>query len=135
VFGTAIAPLPSKADHAVLSTFKFPTGTAQVTHRDGVVIVNPARAVVIAHMLRKHLLTVHMHRLSKAERVEKMAALNDYMTSERCALHLDRIDSDAEGLLDLLIAEKKFHDNPWRTAAATVVFSMWRCAKKAPFSG
>jgi hypothetical protein len=77
------------------------------------VIVNPARAVAIAHMLRKHLLTVHMHRLSKAERVEKMAALYDYMTSERCALHLNRIDSDAEALLDLQIAEKKYHDNHW----------------------
>jgi hypothetical protein len=103
----------ARADHAVLSTFKFPTGTAQVTHRDGVVIVNPARAVAIAHMIRKTLLTVHIHRLSKAERVEKMAALYDYMTSERCALHLNRIDSDAEALLDLQIVEKKFHDNHW----------------------
>lgn len=103
----------TKADHAVLSTFKFPSGTSQVTHRDGVVIVNPARAVAIAHMIRKTLLTVHIHRLSKAERVEKMAALYDYMTSERCALHLNRIDSDADALLDLQIAEKKFHDNHW----------------------
>jgi hypothetical protein len=103
----------ASADHAVLSTFKFPTGTAQVTHRDGVVIVNPARAVAIAHMLRKHLLTVHIHRLSKAERVEKMAALYDYMTSERCSLHLNRIDSDADALLDLQVAERKFHDNHW----------------------
>jgi len=62
----------TNADHAVLSTFKFPAGEAQVTHRDSVVIVNPARAVEIAYMLRKLLLTVHIHRLSKAERVEKM---------------------------------------------------------------
>lgn len=103
----------TKADHAVLSTFKFPAGTAQVAHRDGVVIVNPARAVAVAHLLRKLLLTVHIHRLSKAERVEKMAALYDYMTSERFALHLNRIDSDADALLELQIAEKKFHDNHW----------------------
>jgi hypothetical protein len=80
----------ARADHAVLSTFKFPTGTSQVAIRDGVVIVNPARAVAIAHMIRKHLLLVHTLRLSKAERMEKMAALYDFMTSERCALLLNR---------------------------------------------
>ena len=103
----------ANADHAVLSTFKFPAGEAQVTHRDSVVIVNPARAVEIAYMLRRLLLTVHIHRLSKAERVEKMAALYDYMTSERFALHLNRVDSDADALLELQVAEKKFHDNHW----------------------
>lgn len=105
------------ADHAVLSTFKFPSGTAQVAHRDGVVIVNPARAVAIAHLLRKHLLLVHTLRLSKAERMKKMAALYDFITSERCALLLNRIDSDAEALLELQVAEKTFHDNHWKKQA------------------
>jgi hypothetical protein len=105
------------ADHAVLSTFKFPTGTSQVAIRDSVVIVNPARAVAIAHMIRKHLLLVQTLRLSKAERIEKMAALYDFMTSERCALLLGRIDSDAEALLDLQLAEKTFHDNHWKKQA------------------
>lgn len=104
----------ARADHAVLSTFKFPSGTAQVAHRDGVVIVNPARAVAIAHMLRKQMLLVQTLRLSKTERLEKMAALYDFMTSERCALLLNRIDSDAEALLELQASEKTFHDNHWK---------------------
>jgi hypothetical protein len=104
----------ARADHAVLSTFKFPSATAQVAHRDGVVIVNPARAVAIAHMIRKHLLLVQTLRLSKTERLEKMAALYDFMTSERCALLLNRIDSDAEALLELQASEKTFHDNHWK---------------------
>jgi hypothetical protein len=107
----------ARADHAVLSTFKFPTGTSQVAIRDGVVIVNPARAVAIAHMIRKHLLLVHTLRLSKAERMEKMAALYDFMTSERCALLLNRIDSDAGALLELQVADKTFHDNHWKKQA------------------
>jgi hypothetical protein len=105
------------ADHAVLSTFKFPKDTAQVAIRDGVVVVNPARAIVIAHIIRKHLLLVHTLRLSKAERMEKMAALYDFMTSERCALLLNRIDSDAEALLDLQVTEKTYHDNHWKKQA------------------
>jgi hypothetical protein len=107
----------ARADHAILSTFKFPAGAAQVAHRDGVVIVNPARAVAIAHMIRKTLLTVHTLRLSKAERMEKMAALYDFMTSERCALLLNRIDSDADALLELQVSEKNFHDKHWNKQA------------------
>jgi hypothetical protein len=104
----------ARADHAILATFRFPKDTSQVAIRDSVVIVNPARAVAIAHMIRKHLLQVHTLRLSKAERMEKMAALYDFMTSERCTLLLGCIDSDAEALLDLQAAEKTFHDNHWK---------------------
>jgi hypothetical protein len=107
----------ARADHAVLSTFKFPAGTSQIAIRDGVVIVNPAHAVAIAHMIRRHLLQFHTLRLSKAERMEKMAALYDFMTSERCALLLNRIDSDAEALLELQVADKTCHDNHWKKQA------------------
>jgi hypothetical protein len=57
----------AEADHAILATFKFPKDTAQVEIRDGVIIVNLARAVAIAQILRKHLLHVHGLRLSKTE--------------------------------------------------------------------
>jgi hypothetical protein len=107
----------ARADHAVLSTFKLPAGTSQIAIRDNVVIVNPARAVAIAHMIRKHLLHVHTLRLSKAERVEKMAALYDFITSERCALLLSKVASDAEALEELQAAEKTFHDNHWKKQA------------------
>lgn len=107
----------ARADHAVLCTFKLPKDTSQVAIRDDVVIVNPARAVAIAHMIRKHLLHVHTLRLSKAERMEKMAALYDFITSERCALLLNRITSDAEALEDLQVTEKTFHDNHWKKQA------------------
>jgi hypothetical protein len=104
----------ARADHAILSTFKFPAGAAQIEVRDGVVIVNPARAIAIAQVIRKHLLLVHTLRLSKTERMQKMAALYDFITNERYALLMTRIDSEAESLLDLQTTEKKFHDNHWK---------------------
>jgi hypothetical protein len=104
----------ARADHAILSTFKFPAGAAQVEVRDGVVIVNPARAIAIAQVVRKHLLLVHTLRLSKTERMQKMAALYDFITSERCALLLARIDAEAEAGLKLVAKDKKFHENLWR---------------------
>jgi hypothetical protein len=104
----------ARADHAMLSTFKFPAGTSQVEVRDGVVIVNPARAIAIARILRKHLLHVHTMRLSKAERTQKMAGIYDFITSERYTLLLTRIDGEAEALLELQASEKTFHENHWK---------------------
>ena len=48
----------AKADHAILSTLKFPAGASQLEVRDGVVVVNPARAVAIAGIIRRHMLQV-----------------------------------------------------------------------------
>ena len=110
----------AKADHAVLATLKFPAGTSQLEIRDGVVIVNPARAVVIAGYIRRHMLLVHTLRLSKEESKSKMAELYAFMTSERCALLLARVDSESDALLDLQVTEKKAHDNHWRKQALLV---------------
>jgi hypothetical protein len=104
----------AEADHAVLSTFKFPKDTDQVETREGVIIVKPTRAVAIAQILRKHLLHVHTLRLSKSERAEKTAALYDFMTSERYALLNGRVDTDSDALLTLQDADKKYHDKHWQ---------------------
>ena len=104
----------AKANHAILSTFKFPAGASQVGARDGVIIVNPARAVAIAGIIRRHMLLVHTLRLSKTERTKKKAALYDFITSERCAHLFGRIDSETDSLLDLQAAEIKAHDNHWK---------------------
>jgi len=102
------------ADHAVLSTFKFPKDTDQVEIRDSVIIVKPARAVAIAKILRKHLQHVHTLRLSKSERQGKMAELYDFITSERYALLAGRLDTESEALLKLQEADKTYHDNHWK---------------------
>jgi hypothetical protein len=104
----------AEADHAVLSTFKFPNDTDQVEIRDSVIIVKPARAVAIAKILRKHLLHVHTLRLSKNERQGKMAELYDFITSERFALLAGRLDTESEALLTLQEGDKKYHDNHWK---------------------
>jgi hypothetical protein len=104
----------AEADHAILSTFKFPKDTDQIEIRDSVIIVKPARAVAIAQILRKHLLHVHTLRLSKNERVEKTAALYDFMTSERYALLTGRLDTESDALLELQETDKKYHDRHWQ---------------------
>jgi hypothetical protein len=104
----------AKADHAILSTFKFPQGARQVTMRNGVIIVNPARAVDIAQIIRRELVLVHTLRLSKSERAQKMAALFDFITSQPCRNLLDRIESLADAGLKLQEKEMKAHQAHWK---------------------
>ena len=110
----------AKADHAVLSTLKFPAGASQLEVRDGVVIVNPARAIAIVRIIRRQMLLVHTLRLSKAERSSKMAELYDFITSERCAHLLGRIDTDSDALLELQAAEMRAHQNHWKREGTLV---------------
>ena len=105
----------AEADHAVLATFKFPKETAQVEIREeGVIVVNPARAVAIAQILRANLLHVHTLRLSKSERLEKMAALYDFMTSKQFGLLMSRLDTHSDALLALQEKDRKYHERHWQ---------------------
>ena len=104
----------AKADHAMLCTFKLPANARQVDVRHGVVIANPARALALVQMIRRHIVQVHTLRLSKSERAQKMAALYDFITSERCGHLLARIESHAEALLELQEKEMKAHQAHWK---------------------
>ena len=44
---------------------------------------------------------------------KKMAALYDFITSERCTHLLARIDSHAQSLLDMQAKEIKAHEDNW----------------------
>jgi hypothetical protein len=109
-----IDQLGAKAEHAILSTRKFPHGTDQVHMQDGVLLANPARVVQIAAMIREHLLLVHTLRMSAVERESKTAALYAFITSEICTQLLDRVDERAGELLEQQAREMKWHDNNWR---------------------
>ncbi len=79
--------LAAKADHAILATRKFPQGTRQLHMHDGALLANPARVVLLATILRKHLQHVQALRLSEVERENKTAALYvSLVTSEQCKL-------------------------------------------------
>jgi hypothetical protein len=106
--------LAAKAEHAILSTHKFPQGARQFHIHDGVLLANPARVVAIATLVRQHLLHVHTLRLSSIERERKTSALYEFITSERYSLLLQRIDERATKLLEEQAKEIKWHENNWR---------------------
>jgi hypothetical protein len=112
--------LAANAEHAILSTHKFPQGTSQLHLRDGVVLANPARVVLLATLVRRHLLQVHTLRLSGIERENKTEALYDFITSERCTLLFERIDGRAGELLELQTKEVRWHENNWKKQGETL---------------
>jgi hypothetical protein len=106
--------LAAKAEHAILSTHKFPQGTRQLHMQDGILLANPARVVLIATLIRQHLLQIHTLRLSGIERENKTVALYEFITSERCTQLLGRVEAQADELLDQQAKEIKWHEKNWK---------------------
>jgi hypothetical protein len=82
--------------------------------QDGILLANPARVVLIAAVIRQHLLQIHTLRLSAVERENKTLALYEFITSERCTQLLGRVEAHAEELLNLQGAEIKWHEKNWK---------------------
>lgn len=104
----------AKADHGILSSLAFPSGTRQLHVQDGVIITNPARALVMATVLRKQVVQTHGLRISNEARAQKTEALYAFITSERCNQFLDTISFSTEDMEELDVKEKKAHDATWK---------------------
>ncbi|MGA8724679.1 MAG: DUF2130 domain-containing protein [Acidimicrobiales bacterium] len=110
----------AKADHAILTTHAFPSGAHQIHVQDGVIIANPARAVVLATMLRKHIVQVHAMRVSNDARDEKRIELYEWIRSEQVAQWFEQLESVNQELLDLDVKEKKDHDKTWNRRGSLI---------------
>lgn len=106
--------LAAKADHAVLSCHAFPAGARQMHVRDGVILANPARVMVLAEILRGQVVQLATTRLSNQARAKKVARLYEFITSEHCTQLFDQIDSQTDAMLELEVKEKKAHDATWK---------------------
>jgi hypothetical protein len=106
--------IAAKAEHAILSSHKFPGGQRQLCVQDGIIIANPARVIALVQVLRKHVVQGHTLRFSNEARTQKTAALYEFITSERCGQLFERVDTHTDDLLDLQVKEKKAHDANWK---------------------
>ncbi len=110
----AVDQLAARAAHAILASRAFPADARQLAIRNGVIIASPARVVALVQIVRQHLVQSHTLRLSNEARVQKTATLYAFITSERCAEMLRRIDTQSDELFDLQVKEKKAHDAVWK---------------------
>lgn len=112
--------MDANADHAVLASRVFPAGVKELHSQDGVLIISPQRVVVLAALLRRHVLQTHALRLSNEARAEKTEALYAFIMSERCTQLLSAIETHADDLLDLDRKEERAHQQTWKRRAELI---------------
>jgi hypothetical protein len=108
-----IDQIAAKADHAVLSSNRFPADSRQLHVIDHVIVACPARVVVLAKILRDHIMQTYQLRTSNEAREEKTAALYVFITSQRCLHLFDSVDSQITKLEEIDVAEHKAHTAVW----------------------
>jgi hypothetical protein len=101
------------ADHAILSSNKFPAGQKQLHLQEHVIIACPARVLVLAQILRNQIVQMHELRISNEAREDKMAELYDFITSERCGQLLDSVETLIRKLEKIEVDEEKAHRAVW----------------------
>jgi hypothetical protein len=106
--------IAEKADHAILSSNKFPAGAKQLHLQDHVIIAYPARVLALAELLRNQIVQMHELRVSNEAREEKTAALYEFITSERCGQLLDSVEAMIRKLEQIEVDEEKAHRAVWK---------------------
>jgi hypothetical protein len=105
--------LAQAADHAVLSSNKFPKDKSQIHTQDGVIVANPARVLVIAEILREQIVRLHELRASKEAREEKTVALYAFVTSDHFKQLAEQVEAQAGKILELDSKEQEAHRRVW----------------------
>jgi hypothetical protein len=105
--------LAEGADHAILSSNKFPKDRAQVHYQDGVIVAAPERVAAIVQVLRDQVVRMHELRLSKEGREQKSMEIYAFITSEHCRQLLDQVELQAGRMLELDTKEQEAHRRLW----------------------
>jgi hypothetical protein len=105
--------IAEKADHAVLSTNKFPAGSKQLHVHENVIIACPARVMVVAEILREQVVLLHTTRASLEAREEKSQELYTFMTSAQSAELFDTVDTQIGKLEKIDQDELRAHQAVW----------------------
>ncbi len=89
------------ADHAILSSNKFPKDKAHVHYQDGVIVANPARVIAIVQILRDQLVRMQELRVSKEGRGRRSVELYAFITSEHCQQLIEQVEAQAGKMIEL----------------------------------
>jgi hypothetical protein len=105
--------LAQGADHAILSSNKFPRDKSQIHCQDGVIVANPMRVVAIVEILRDQLVRMHELRVSNEQRGSKTVELYAFITSEQFRQLVEQVEAQAGKMLDLDAKEQEAHRRVW----------------------
>jgi hypothetical protein len=105
--------LTQGADHAILSSNKFPRDKREIHLQDGVIVAAPARVLAIVEILRDQLIRLHELRVSNEQRDSKTEELYAFITSEHCKQLIGQVEAQAGKMLDLDTKEQEAHRRVW----------------------
>jgi hypothetical protein len=105
--------LAQGADHAILSSNKFPKDKREIHLQDGVIVAAPARVLAIVEILRDQLIRLHELRVSNEQRDSKTEELYAFITSEHCKQLIAQVEGQAGKMLDLDAREQEAHRRVW----------------------
>ena len=105
--------LAQGADHAILSSNKFPKDKREIHLQEGVIVAAPARVPAIVEILRDQLIRLNELRVSNEERGSKSDELYAFITSEHCRQLIGEVEAQAGKMLDLDAREQEAHRRLW----------------------
>ncbi len=106
--------LANGADFGVLVSTSFPIGAGELHLQDNIVVVSPARAVVLVQLLRRHLVETQRLRITGRARNEKAEALLAYIVSAEASDLIERLGKAAHDMIHLDVREVDQHQSIWR---------------------
>ena len=112
--------LAEGADHAILSSNKFPKDRKEVHFQDGVIVASPARVLALAEILRGQVVRMHELKMSGVARDQKSEELYAFITSESFKQLLDIIEAQAAKLQELDAKEQEAHRRVWDNRAKLI---------------
>ena len=108
----------AKAQHAVLAATVFPSPKKDLCIESGVVVVNPARAIYIAHLLRNAMTAMHVRGLSDKEKAGKTKQLYEYITSYEHKQKFDQVVNLNKAIQQVDVDEREAHLKVWNKRGA-----------------
>jgi hypothetical protein len=105
--------LAQGADHAILSSNKFPKDKREIHLQDGVIVAAPARVAAVVEILRDQLIRLHELRVGNEQRDSKTEELYTFITSEHCRQLIAQVEAQAGKMLDLDAKETEAHRRVW----------------------
>lgn len=101
------------AHYAILVTNIFPAKEKTICERDGIIVVCPSKASIIAREVRNFLIESHKAKLTGEEIEEKIKILQDYLTSPEYKNTLSDLANAIKEWRDIREKEKSSHERHW----------------------
>lgn len=102
------------ADHAILSTLRFPEGEQHITTVSDVVVSGPRHVVHIAQLMRRSIVSLHIQGLSLKDRAGKQQDLYKHITSSSFRQQMEELERLNDQIAEIDVEEESRHRRTWK---------------------